>query len=116
MDKGSSELMRGTLVTLVLSVLEARPLYGYDIARQIRSLTDGVLHLREGSLYPALHSMERDGWLAAEWLTVEHGPSRKYYRLTRKGRAALAKRRSEWREFRDAVDAVVATQPAEGRG
>jgi len=116
MNKGSSELMRGTLVTLVLSVLEARPLYGYDIARQIRSLTDGVLHLKEGSLYPALHSMERDGWLAAEWLTVEHGPSRKYYRLTRKGRVALAKRRSEWREFRDAVDAVVATHPAEGRG
>jgi len=114
MSKESSELLRGTLATLVLSVLETRTLYGYDIARHIRALTGGVLHLREGSLYPALHSMERDGLLVAEWLTVTRGASRKYYRLTRKGRAALAKRRSQWRKFRDAVDTVVAIHPADG--
>jgi PadR family transcriptional regulator PadR len=113
MRDDTAELLRGTLATLVLSLLKSGPLYGYDIAKRIRTLTGGVLHLKEGSLYPALHAMERDGLLAAEWLAVERGPSRKYYRLTRKGKAALAKRRSHWRQFRDAVDRVVALHPAE---
>jgi len=112
MDRETSELLRGTLSTLVLSVLERGRLYGYDIAKEIRERTGGVLHLKEGSLYPALHAMEKAGLLASEWVPAERGPSRKYYRLTRKGRAALAKRRSKWREFRDAVDVVVETQPA----
>jgi len=115
MDDRAPDLLRGTLSTLLLSILETGRLYGYDIAKVIRERTGGVLHLKEGSLYPALHAMEKDGLLASEWVTVERGPSRKYYHLTRRGKAALAKRRSRWRQFRDAVDTVVDMRPAEGR-
>lgn len=111
----SSELLRGTLATLVLSVLRGGPLYGYEIAKEIRERTDSVLHLKEGSLYPALHAMERDGLLSAEWQTIERGPSRKYYRLTAKGKAALVKRRAQWREFSSAVDSVLNASGAEVR-
>jgi PadR family transcriptional regulator PadR len=114
MDKSDSDLLRGTLTTLVLSVLAREPRYGYEIAREIRERTDGLLHLKEGSLYPALHSMEREGLLSAEWVGGERGPRRKYYHLTRRGKTVLAKRRSSWQRFRDAVDTVVIAQP-EGR-
>ena len=110
MDSDTSDLLRGTLTTLVLSVLAREALYGYEIAKEIRDRTDGLLHLKEGSLYPALHSMERDGLLSAKWVDAERGPRRKYYHLTRKGRTVLAKRRSSWQQFRDAVDTVVTAQ------
>lgn len=115
MDKRDSELLRGTLASLVLAVLDAGPRYGYEIAKQIRERTDGLLHLKEGSLYPALHAMERDALLASEWLPRDTGPSRKYYRLTRKGRNALKTDRARWTRFRDAVDTVLLARPAEGR-
>ena len=113
MASETSELLRGTLPTLVLSILQSQSLYGYEIAKEIRQRTGSVLHLKEGSLYPALHAMERDGVLAGKWRTVERGPSRKYYRLTAKGRAVLAKRRSQWQRFRDAVDRVVGAESQE---
>ncbi len=115
MGGDTSELLRGTLATLVLSVLRRGPLYGYEIAKEIRERTDSVLRLKEGSLYPALHAMEREGLLSAEWQTVERGPSRKYYRLTDRGKVVLTQRRSRWKQFRDAVDAVLGTSPAEVR-
>ena len=114
MDKDTSDLLRGTLNTLVLSVLEREPLYGYEIAKEIRERTDGLLHLKEGSLYPSLHWMEREGFLKAEWVDAERGPRRKYYHLTRKGKGVLVKRRSKWQQFRDAVDTIVTAQPEGG--
>jgi PadR family transcriptional regulator PadR len=114
MDKDTSDLLRGTLTTLVLSVLGREPLYGYEIAKEIRERTGGLLHLKEGSLYPSLHWMEREGFLSPKWVDAERGPRRKYYHLTRKGRTVLAKRRSKWQQFRDAVDTIVTAQP-EGR-
>lgn len=114
MDRRDSELLRGTLASLVLAVLDTGPRYGYEIAKQIRGRTDGLLHLKEGSLYPALHAMERDGLLASEWLLRDTGPSRKYYRLTRRGRKALKADRARWERFRDAVDTVLVVRPAEG--
>ena len=115
MGKLTSELLRGSLSTLVLSALESGSLYGYDIAKQIRLCTAGALHLKEGSLYPALHAMERDGLLSSEWVTVERGPSRKYYRLTQRGKKVLAHRRTKWREFSRAVNRVLAMRPAGSR-
>jgi DNA-binding PadR family transcriptional regulator len=99
----------------VLAVLDVGPLYGYEIAKQIRERTDGLLHLKEGSLYPALHAMERERLLSSQWLPRETGPSRKYYRLTREGRSALNADRTRWSRFRDAVDTVLLARPAEGR-
>jgi PadR family transcriptional regulator PadR len=114
MAEDTSELLRGTLSSLVLAALADGRRYGYEIAKGIRTKTDGLLHLKEGSLYPALHAMERDGLLASQWLTVEKGPSRKYYRLTRKGRSALRAHRDRWLRFRNAVDLMLQTRPAEG--
>ncbi len=114
MGNESSDLLRGTLTTLVLSLLASKRLYGYEIAKEIRERTDGLLHLKEGSLYPALHAMERAGLLNAEWVETRQGPKRKYYLLTRKGRSVLAERASSWRQFRDAVDRIVTTQPEGG--
>ncbi len=92
MDKRDSELLRGTLTSLVLAVVEPGALYGYEIAKRIRERTDGLLHLKEGSLYPALHALEREGMLSAEWQAQEGGPNRKYYRLTRAGEEGPAGR------------------------
>ena len=114
MGNESSDLLRGTLRTLVLSLLASKRLYGYEIAKEIRERTDGMLHLKEGSLYPALHAMERAGMLSAEWVEAGQGPKRKYYLLTCKGRRVLAERASSWRQFRDAVDTIVTTQPEGG--
>jgi len=114
-DKRDSELLRGTLASLVLATLEAGALYGYDIAREIRARTDGILHLKEGSLYPALHSMEADGLLTSKWVPRDKGPNRKYYGLTRKGKRLLRAERARWQRFRDAVDVVLQPHPAEGR-
>jgi PadR family transcriptional regulator, regulatory protein PadR len=114
MDKRDSELLRGTLASLVLAVVEPGARYGYEIAKQIRERTDGLLHLKEGSLYPALHAMERDGLLTAEWRAQEGGPNRKYYVLTRAGKKALQADRARWERFRKAVDTVLQVRPAEG--
>lgn len=111
MNNEASDLLRGTLTTLVLSLLRSEPLYGYEIAKRIRERSDGLLHLKEGSLYPALHAMEREGLVSAEWAETERGPRRKYYRLNRKGRSVLGERTSRWSRFRDAVDAILTTQP-----
>lgn len=81
---------------LVLAILEARPLYGYEIVQRARRR--GGLRWEEGTLYPLLHRLERDGLLGAEWRKAPSGKDRKYYALTRKGRAALARDRADWKE------------------
>ncbi len=81
---------------LVLAILEARPLYGYEIAQPARRR--GNLKWEEGTLYPLLHRLERDGLLASEWRKAPTGKDRKYYSLTRKGKTALAKDRKDWKE------------------
>ena len=81
---------------LVLAILEARPLYGYEIVQRARRR--GGLVWEEGTLYPLLHRLERDGLLRSEWRKAPNGKDRKYYGLTREGRAALARERSDWKE------------------
>jgi PadR family transcriptional regulator, regulatory protein PadR len=81
---------------LVLAILEARPLYGYEIAQRARRRAN--LNWEEGTLYPLLHKLERDGLLASEWRTAPNGKDRKYYALTRKGKTVLAKDRVDWKE------------------
>jgi len=81
---------------LVLALLEPGPLYGYQIAQRAR--LRGQLRWEEGTLYPLLHRLERDGLLASEWKKAPNGKNRKYYALTRKGRAVLARDRAEWKD------------------
>ena len=102
-----SQLLAGTLEMLVLQVVSPEPSYGYAITQVVLQRSRGYLELKEGSLYPALHRLERDGLLESYW--VEAGPKRrrKYYRVTAKGLAVLEEKQSEWRRFSAAVDGVM---------
>ena len=85
-----TELLKGTLSLLILSLLSRKPMYGYEIAATVHRDTDGAFTWREGSLYPSLHKMQADGLIVGEWEEKETGRKRRYYRITKKGRAALA--------------------------
>lgn len=101
-----SQLLKGTVPFLVLSVLAEGELYGYQIAQRIRDRSGAFLAPSEGSLYPALHRLERDGAVVAEWRANELGPRRRYYTLTPSGQKLLTAARDEWREFAGVVSAV----------
>jgi len=94
---------------LVLGALDTGPAHGYEIARRIRIVSEEALAVGEGQLYPALHALERDGCIAAEWVVQEGKPNRKVYRLTERGRAVLLKKRKEWLQFAHGVAAVLKT-------
>lgn len=98
------DLLRGNLDLILLSILEARPLYGFAIIQEARDRTDGYFDFKEGSLYPALHRLEADGLLAAQFGELgRNGKPRKYYALTDRGREALRAKREEFRAFSGAV-------------
>ncbi len=107
------DLLQGTLDMLILRTLLFGPAHGHQIARHIQRTTDDVLQLEHGSLYPALHRLERKGWVTAKW---EAPPGRtrecKYYRLTSAGRKQLAAEESSWRQLTRAI-ARVLTRPVE---
>ncbi|MDP9343844.1 MAG: PadR family transcriptional regulator [Actinomycetota bacterium] len=105
-----SDLLRGHLDLLVLSVVEGGATHGYAIAEELRSRSSGEFELREGTLYPALYRLEGAGLLASEWREAG-GRRRRVYRLTRAGRRALAGRRSEWTAFSRAVSRVIGATP-----
>lgn len=102
-----SEVLRGHLDLLILATLEQEPAHGYLILERLRERSGDVFVLAEGTLYPALHRLERGGLLASAWSPGD-GRRRRVYRLTRRGRDELAERRSEWSRFSGAVQAVVA--------
>ncbi|MCH7933578.1 MAG: PadR family transcriptional regulator [Gemmatimonadetes bacterium] len=98
------DLLQGTLEHLVLQTLKQRDtMHGFEVLEWIRSTTGGELVIEEGALYPALHRMEKRGWLAAEWGVSPKGRRAKYYRLTKKGRAALAREEAKWGRYVQAV-------------
>ena len=90
------DLLKGTLPLLVLSVLQDDELYGYEIAQRIRERSGDLFAPSEGSLYPALHRLERDGALSATWRSSERGPRRRYYAITPAGKALFAETSREW--------------------
>jgi PadR family transcriptional regulator, regulatory protein PadR len=98
--------LKGTLPTLILETLEGEPSHGYLIAQRIKARSQGVLDFKEGTLYPALHKLENDG-LVQSYEGVEKGRPRRYYRITRTGRAILAKDRAEWRQLSRAVTLIL---------
>ena len=98
---------RGDMDSLVLGALDDGPAHGYEIARRIKARSEEALSVGEGLLYPALHALEREGYVAAEWVPQEGKPNRKVYRLTDTGRGALAKKRKEWQRFAAGVAAVL---------
>jgi transcriptional regulator len=102
----NAETLKGHLDLLLLAAVRAQPLHGYAIAERLRSRSDGSFDLAEGTLYPALHRLQRASLLSSRWSEV-NGRRRRVYQLTRKGERALAQQHGAWRDFARAVDAVV---------
>lgn len=104
----SEELVRGSIVPIVLSLLKSQEMYGYEMVREVNARSGGALEWREGTLYPALHRMETAGLITSDWREgKETGKPRKYYALTAKGRRELEARAKEWASFTAAVNAVM---------
>src|SRR5438477_12757358 len=94
-----TELLKGTLSLLILSLLRRKPMYGYEIAATVHRDTDGAFTWKEGSLYPSLHKLHADGLITGKWEQTDSGRRRRYYRITAKGQAALAEKRRDWEEL-----------------
>jgi PadR family transcriptional regulator, regulatory protein PadR len=101
------EILQGTLDVLILKTLSWGPRHGYAIARWIRETTDDVLQIEEGALYPALHRMEKRGWIESEWGLSENNRRAKYYQLTTAGRRQLRAESSVWSRYSVAVTRVL---------
>jgi PadR family transcriptional regulator len=110
--KPTIDLLQGTLDVLVLKALSGGPAHGYGIARWLEQVTDDVLHIEEGSLYPALHRMEQKGWIESEWGLSDNNRRAKFYRLTGAGRKQLRAETSTWSLFSRAVSKALTTEPA----
>jgi PadR family transcriptional regulator PadR len=101
------DLLQGTLDVLILKTLSWGPRHGYAIARWVHDVSDDVLRVEEGALYPALHRLEKRGWIEAEWGLSENNRKAKYYRITARGRQQLRSEISAWRRYVDAVFLVL---------
>ncbi len=102
-----SDLLQGTLDLLILKTLAREPLHGWGIAKRIQLLSDDVLSVQQGSLYPALHRLENQGWITAEWKSSEHGRDAKVYELTREGRRQLTRELESWNRLSSAVGLLI---------
>jgi transcriptional regulator len=107
-----SDLYIGTLDVLILKALSWKPMHGYAIGRWIRQTTDEVLTIQEGALYPALHRLQRKGWLDEEWGLTDTNREAKYYRLTPTGRRQLRAEIARWQAYSRAVNAALEAAPA----
>jgi PadR family transcriptional regulator PadR len=104
---GCGELVQGTLPLLILRILASGPNHGFAIARRIQQVSKEVLRVEEGSLYPALHRLEVQGWIASEWRVTENNRTAKYYRMTRTGRTQLEREATRWNAIAEAIAAVL---------
>ena len=102
-------LVQGTVDLLILEIVSLEPMHGWAIANRIRQMSNDVLQVGQSALYPALHKLEQNGWIAAEWKISDNNRRAKYYSLTRAGRKALAKERDQWERLSTAVSLIVHT-------
>jgi transcriptional regulator len=102
-----SDLLQGTLDLLILKTIAREALHGWGIAKRIEALSGDVLAVGQGSLYPALHRLEQQGWIQAEWKDSDLGRSAKFYALTREGRKQLARELASWDRLSSAVHLVI---------
>ncbi len=109
----SIDLLQGTLDMLILKVVALGPIHGYGISLRIRQISKDVLNVQQGSLYPALHRLEKRGWLAAEWGESENGRQAKFYRLSAKGRRQLDAEAATWKRMEEAVRLILNATPQE---
>jgi transcriptional regulator len=102
-----SDLVQGTLDLLILKTLSLEPKHGWAIAKRIQQISNEVLQVQQGSLYPALHRLEQQGWIRAKWAESETGRQAKFYSLTAAGRAQLEKEKKSWKRLSTAIDVVI---------
>jgi len=107
MGKPKSDILQGTLDLLILKTLANGPMHGYGIASHIERISDELLRVEEGSLYPALHRIEQTGWIRADWKVSELGRQAKFYRLTRTGLKQLAEEEQRWQKLTRGVSKVL---------
>lgn len=101
------DLVQGTLDLLILKILALEPLNGFAVGQRLRRVSDDVLQVSDGSLYPALHKLEQEGWITAEWRQTENNRRAKFYSLTRAGRRQLEKESASWQRLSGAISALV---------
>jgi PadR family transcriptional regulator PadR len=106
-EAGKVEILQGTLDLVILQTLRWGPRHGYGIARLIQARSDDLLRVETGSLYPALHRLERRGWIDASWTVSENGQRVRQYRLTRAGLQQLAKERTRWERVSEAMTMIL---------
>lgn len=102
-----TDLLQGTLDMLILKIVALGPIHGYGISVRIRQISKEVLNVQQGSLYPALHRLEKRGWLVAEWGDSENGREAKYYRLSKEGRKQLTREEATWQRLAEAVSLIL---------
>jgi PadR family transcriptional regulator len=107
MAKSKGDVLQGALDLLILKTLERGPMHGYGIASQIEQVSEELLRVEEGSLYPALHRIEQTGWIRAEWKVSENGRQAKFYRLTPSGRKQLEAEEDRWQKVARGVAKVL---------
>ena len=113
MAKPKTDLLQGTLDLLILKALQRGPIHGFGISLQIRQMSQDMLQVEQGSLYPALYRLEEQGWIAAEWGVSDNNRRAKYYTLTAAGRRRLREETAGWNRLASAISAALNTTPEE---
>lgn len=108
-DTTKSDLLQGTLDMLILKVVALGPIHGYAIAQRLLQMSREVLQVQQGSLYPALHRLEKRRWLRAEWAATDTGREARFYTLTPLGRKQLDERRANWNRLSTAISGILST-------
>jgi PadR family transcriptional regulator len=107
-----SDLVQGTLNLLILKILALEPLNGFAISQRLRQVSSDVLQVSDGSLYPALHKLEQEGWITAEWKRTENNRRAKFYSLTRAGRRQLERESANWERLSTAITTLIKLKEA----
>jgi PadR family transcriptional regulator, regulatory protein PadR len=107
-----TDLVQGTLDLLILKILALEPMHGWAISQRLKQISKEVLQVSDGSLYPALHKLEQDGWISSEWKPSENNRRAKFYALTRTGRKKLDKETANWNRLSAAVSQIVRLREA----
>ena len=102
-----TELLKGSTSMILLSLLSEKEMYGYEITEKVHEVSEGYLSYKEGTLYPALKKLELSGLVESYWVSSQDGPRRKYYRITKTGKKALADQKQEWNMFKKVVHRIV---------
>ena len=107
MPHANADVLQGTLDLLILKALSVEPMHGWGVAQRIRQISRDVLQVNQGSLYPALHRLEEQGWVSATWKVSENNRQAKYYELTPRGRKQMAEEKQNWLRLSGAVARIV---------